>query len=48
MHPVITSTHNPKIKNIQSLEKSRERMRQKVFIVEGIRELSLAVQAGYR
>jgi TrmH family RNA methyltransferase len=47
MHPVITSPHNPKIRNIQSLEKSRERTRQNVFLVEGIRELSLAVGAGY-
>lgn len=47
MHPVITSPQNPKIKNIIALEKSRERTQQHVFVMEGMRELSLAAAAGY-
>ncbi len=48
MHPVITSPHNSKIKNILALEKSRERTRQHTFVLEGKRELSLAVAADYK
>jgi RNA methyltransferase, TrmH family len=47
MHPIITSPQNPKIKNIIALEKSRERKEQEVFIVEGFKELSLAVEGKY-
>jgi TrmH family RNA methyltransferase len=47
MHPVITSHQNPKIKNVLALEKSRERQKQSSFIIEGLREVSLAVTAGY-
>lgn len=47
MHPLITSPQNPKIKNILSLEKARERRDQNVFIIEGIKEVSLARKAGY-
>lgn len=47
MHPLITSPHNPKIKNILLLEKARERRDQNVFTVEGIKELTLAREAGY-
>jgi RNA methyltransferase, TrmH family len=47
MHPLITSVQNPKIKNIQALEKSRERKDQHLFAFEGIKELSLAVEGGY-
>lgn len=47
MHPLITSPQNPKIKNILSLEKARERKRQNVFIIEGLKELSLAVEGTY-
>ncbi len=48
MHPLITSTQNPKIKNILSLEKSRERKNQNLFIVEGVKELSLAIEGDYK
>lgn len=48
MHPVITSAQNPKIKNILAIEKSRERRDQNVFVIEGIRELQLALDAGYK
>lgn len=47
MLPLITSSQNPKIKNILSLEKARERREQNVFIVEGVREVMLAREAGY-
>ena len=44
----ITSFQNPKVKNILLLqEKSRERKRQGVFIVEGEREILLALNGGY-
>ncbi|MEO5977278.1 MAG: RNA methyltransferase [Chryseolinea sp.] len=47
MHPIITSHHNPKIKNVIALEKQRERQAQQVFVVEGRREFALAADAGY-
>jgi len=47
MHPPITSHQNPKIKNVLALEKARERNQQNVFILEGIKELSLAVEGNY-
>jgi TrmH family RNA methyltransferase len=48
MHPIITSSQNPKIKNILALEKARERKKQNVLIIEGIKELSLAMMGGYK
>ena len=45
---VITSAHNPKVKSLLSLEKPRERRRQQQFIVEGKKEIGLALQAGYK
>ena len=47
MHPLITSPQNPKIKNLLSLEKARERRDQNVFVIEGLKELSLALAGGY-
>lgn len=43
----ITSTKNPKIKNFQQLQKSRERKKQGLFIVEGKKEIEMAMNAGY-
>ncbi|WP_165044160.1 RNA methyltransferase [Dysgonomonas sp. ZJ709] len=43
----ITSLQNPKIKNIVKLAKNKERHEQNLFIIEGARELSLALSAGY-
>lgn len=44
----ITSTQNVFIKNLVKLqEKSRERKKQQLFIVEGKREISLAIAANY-
>lgn len=44
---VITSTQNPKVKSLLALEKPRERRRQQLFIIEGKKEIGLALQAGY-
>lgn len=44
---VITSTQNPKVKNLLKLiEKSSERRAQNLIVVEGKRELGLAIAAG--
>jgi RNA methyltransferase, TrmH family len=48
MHITITSTQNTRIKNLLSLEKARERKKQGLFVVEGRKELGLALEAGYR
>lgn len=43
----ITSTQNPKIKNIIKLQqKSSERKKQNLIVIEGLREISLAVKSG--
>lgn len=48
MDKSISSLQNPLIKQIVLLqEKSRERRKQKLFIVEGIREISLALTGNY-
>lgn len=43
----ITSLQNIRIKNIIKLGKNKERKAQDLFIIEGARELSLAIAAGY-
>ncbi len=48
MHFKITSTQNPKVKSLLSLEKPRERRKQQLFIIEGKREIGLALEAGYK
>lgn len=45
---VITSTQNPKVKSLLALEKPRERRRQQLFIIEGRKEIGMALQAGYK
>jgi TrmH family RNA methyltransferase len=45
---MITSLQNPAIKNIVKLSKSKERLGQQLFVIEGARELSLALQSDYR
>ena len=47
MSTFLQSAQNPKIKNLKKLEKSSERKEQGVFLIEGLRELCLAVRAGY-
>jgi TrmH family RNA methyltransferase len=48
MHFKITSTQNPKIKSLLALEKPRERKKQCLFIVEGAKEVRMALEAGYK
>lgn len=43
----ITSLQNPRIKNLVKLSKKKERALQNIFILEGARELSLALSANY-
>jgi len=46
--PIIESVQNPKIKGIVTLlEKSKERQQTQLFVVEGLREISLALASGY-
>lgn len=48
MHKTITSLQNPLIKQIIQLqEKSRERRKNNLFVIEGLREISLALKGGY-
>lgn len=47
-HPTITSPQNPKIRHVIALEKPRERRKQGLFVVEGVKETLLAIRAGYR
>jgi TrmH family RNA methyltransferase len=48
MHQLITSTQNPKVKNLLALEKPRERRKQCLFIIEGKKEIGMAIDAGYK
>ena len=43
----IVSLQNTRIKNIVKLSKAKERREQNLFIIEGARELNLALMAGY-
>jgi len=43
----ISSRHNDVIELIRLLENARNRKKNKLFIIEGLRELKLAVQGGY-
>lgn len=43
----ITSLQNPRVKQVIQLQKASERKAQNVFIIEGQREIFLALQAGY-
>ncbi|MBX2965759.1 MAG: RNA methyltransferase [Cyclobacteriaceae bacterium] len=44
----MTSTQNPKIKSLLTLEKPRERKKQQLFIIEGKKEIGFALEAGYK
>jgi TrmH family RNA methyltransferase len=44
---VISSKQNDRIKNLIQLQKSSERRKQGVFIIEGIKEIEKAVMSGY-
>lgn len=43
----ITSANNPRVKEIQHLSKSRERREKSLFVIEGFREISLAMKSAY-
>lgn len=43
----ITSLQNTRIKNLVKLQKASERREQKLFLVEGLKEIQLAIDAGY-
>jgi RNA methyltransferase, TrmH family len=43
----ITSLKNPRLKLLSSLEKAKDRKETGLFIIEGIREISLAQQSGF-
>ncbi|MBE0650002.1 MAG: RNA methyltransferase [Bacteroidales bacterium] len=43
----ITSLQNPKIKNIVKLQKASERKKQKLFVVEGLKEIKHVTSCGY-
>jgi TrmH family RNA methyltransferase len=45
---ILSSTSNPKIKFLLSLEKPRERRKQQLFIIEGRKEIMRALEAGYK
>jgi TrmH family RNA methyltransferase len=45
---VITSTSNPKVREVLSLEKPRDRRESGLFVIEGLKEIELAIRAGYR
>lgn len=44
---IITSTSNPRIKEVTGLEKARNRRESGSFLIEGLREVRMAVKAGY-
>ncbi|MFN8341516.1 MAG: RNA methyltransferase [Cyclobacteriaceae bacterium] len=46
-HFTITSLQNPKVKSLLALEKPRERRKQQLFLIEGLREIGMAAAAGY-
>jgi len=49
MHKQITSAQNPYIKELVQLkDKSRIRKKTNTFLIEGLREISLAIQGGYQ
>lgn len=49
MHKQITSTQNPFIKELVQLkEKSRTRKKTNTFLIEGLREISLAIKGNYK
>lgn len=45
---VLSSTSNPKVKFLLSLEKPRERRKQQLFVIEGRKEIMHALKAGYK
>ena len=48
MNEIITSTQNPKIKQAVKLQDSKERREQGLILIEGAKEISLAMAAGIK
>ena len=48
MFEEISSLQNPKIRNILKLQKADERKMQNLCVIEGIRELRIALEGGYK
>lgn len=48
MHPAISSPTNPKIKHVIALQKARTRKQTQSFLVEGGKEIGMAISAGYQ
>ncbi|MFZ9982193.1 MAG: TrmH family RNA methyltransferase [Cyclobacteriaceae bacterium] len=44
---IISSTANPKVREVLALEKPRERRESGLFVIEGIKEIDLAIKTGY-
>ena len=44
---MITSLHNQRIKDVVKLANARERRKQNLFVIEGARELAMAIESGY-
>lgn len=44
----ITSLQNQRIKNVVKLQKASERKKQKLFVIEGLKEIKHVVQCGYQ
>ncbi len=45
---MISSAHNPRTRHLRLLmEKSRERREEQLFVIEGVRELEIALQSGF-
>jgi len=47
MPDLITSIKNPRVKQLMALERPRERKASGLFVVEGVREVSLCLRSGY-
>ena len=45
--PIISSLQNPRLKSLVKLSKRRERDKEKVFIIEGIRPIERALKSGF-
>jgi RNA methyltransferase, TrmH family len=43
---MITSVHNPRVKHVVRLRDHRQRRKEKLILIDGVRELSRAIQAG--
>jgi TrmH family RNA methyltransferase len=44
---MITSLQNQRIKDVIKLTNPRERLKRDLFVIEGVRELSMAIEGGY-